>query len=429
MALLFTVLLGLSAAIIGYFLYDFGLRNFIDETEAAIDAEIRLIVRLPASELGDYTNQANHRHRYFYLLMELDGSKRSGNLPAIPEHIQLLTEGVIQFDAMIEGEPHRLAAKIHTFADGTRILVARDIHDITLRYERLKWLAGLIILFMAMVVLTSFLISQFVVGRINRITNTAKDIMETGDLSKRLVIDSQWDDLSHLSQTLNQLLTRIEVLMQGVRDVSDSIAHDLRTPLTRLRNALEEHQQGGHISAEDIQLLLQEADNLLATFNSLLRISNIENAKRHTAFASLDLAEVLKDVIELYEPLAEEKAQTLHTMISTPFPLNGDRDLLFQMLANLLDNAIKFSPENSTIHLSLGNGTLCIRDEGLGVPASDMDKIFVRFFRGNTSRNTEGSGLGLSLVKAITDLHHAETHIRNLNPGLEFNIYFPNTST
>ncbi len=280
---------------------------------------------------------------------------------------------------------------------------------------------------MLIVVSVSFFISIFVVGRINTIAHTAQQIMDTGDLSQRISIDSNWDDLSNLAQTLNALLDRVENLMQGIRDVSDNIAHDLRTPLTRLRNDLESAQQN-NLSSEDASRLLGDADQLLNTFSSLLRISNIEKGKRHHAFVQLNLETILEDVTELYDTLAEDKQVLLETSYMKVPDLNGDRDLLFQLFANLLDNAIKFSEPENKIQISLkqnsGQTLVTIADNGPGIPEKDKEKVFTRFYRTDASRNTPGNGLGLSLVKAVTDLHNAEIRLEDNEPGLRVVIVF-----
>jgi signal transduction histidine kinase len=280
---------------------------------------------------------------------------------------------------------------------------------------------------MLIVVLVSFFISVFVVSRINRISYTAQHIIDTGDLSQRISVDSNWDDLSDLARTLNNFLERIESLMQGVRDVSDSIAHDLRTPLTRLRNQLENARRSP-LNTLDITTLLSEADNMLETFNALLRISNIEKGKRHQAFSPVELAVILHDVIELYEPLAEEKNISINVSYAEASSIMGDRDLLFQLFANVLDNAIKFSPPEGTISIAtIDKGKklqITIADQGIGIPKTESEKVFNRFYRTEKSRNTLGNGLGLSLVKAIVEVHSGSATLHNNNPGLKIAITF-----
>lgn len=290
--------------------------------------------------------------------------------------------------------------------------------------EVMLWLTGLGIAFMILVILTSFAISTFVVGRTGQIAATAKSIMDTGDLSQRISIDSRWDDLGYMAEILNQLLARIEELMQGVKTVSDNIAHDLRTPLTRLRNNLETLQKSADPANADLyEDMVAEADRLLAAFAALLRISRIESERQRRQFVHMQLDDVMRDVIDMYEPVAEEKNITVRTQMEAT-PYHGDRDLLFQAFVNLLDNAIKFTPVGGTVDVMLDNKTLSIADSGPGVAPSDHDRIFERFYRSEASRNTPGNGLGLALVAAVAKLHNTSISLASANPGLRVRLSF-----
>lgn len=281
-------------------------------------------------------------------------------------------------------------------------------------------LSLLIILFMTLVVLTSYLISFFVVSRTNRIALTAQEIIQTGNLSQRLEVDSGWDDLSRMSDVLNAFLARNEELVEGIKRVSDNIAHDLRTPLTRLRNNLEMLRKTSN-DPSAVDALIEEADHLLGTFNALLRIARIETAQLRTQFGTLQLDQVLKDVTELYEPLAEQKKIALQLVVEEAV-YTGDKDLLFQAFANLLDNALKFTPAGKSIRLILRKESasyICIiRDEGVGIPDVEKDKVFNRFYRSEASRHMSGNGLGLSLVAAVIKLHHGTIELQDAAPGL-----------
>lgn len=289
-------------------------------------------------------------------------------------------------------------------------------------------IAGIVIIsLMSIVVLVSFIISRFVVSRINTIAATAQEIMHTGDLSRRISIETKWDDLSNLAQLLNSFLARNESLMEGIREVSNNIAHDLRTPLTHLRNQIEE-MKSKDAGAADIDALLAEADQILAIFHSLLRIANIEKGKRHQSFTQIELAGLLRDVAELYEPVAEEKDIRLVLDLHGHHAVAGDRHLLFQLFANLLDNAIKFSPQAGQVRLAITHSRemifIGIDDQGPGIPAAEKEHVFRRFYRGDASRSTQGNGLGLSLVKAIIDLHQGEIVLQDGHPGLHVKVGF-----
>lgn len=292
-------------------------------------------------------------------------------------------------------------------------------------YAHFQQLSFLIMVLMSIVVMVSFLISTFVVSRINTIAATAREIMDTGDLSRRISIDTHWDDLSNLAQVLNGFLSRIESLMDGIREVSNNIAHDLRTPLTHLRNQIEE-LKSRPVTDADIDALLAESDQILAIFQSLLRIANIEKGRLYQSFEAVNLSILLQDVAELYEPLAEEKSIRLILQQEDRPVIKGDRHLLFQLFANVLGNAIKFSPPDSEVSVKIDMGengvSILIDDHGPGINASEKEAVFRRFYRGDTSRSTEGNGLGLSLVKAIVDSHQGSIALEDNNPGLRVRV-------
>ncbi len=292
-------------------------------------------------------------------------------------------------------------------------------------YQQYQNLTLIIMALMLAVVLVSFGISYFVVSRINRIAVTANDIISTNDLSRRIAIDTQWDDLSNLAQLLNQFLSQIEILMIGVREVSNNIAHDLRTPLSGLRSDIES-LKGVKVEDHHLDALIADTDKMMRVFHSLLRITNIEQGKRAHGFGEVDLGALLHDVLDLYEPVAEEKEIVFKTAIPSQLYVRGDADLLFQLFANLLDNAVKFSPDNSVIEISANreNEHVCtaIRDYGPGIPDNEKDKVFKHFYRGDASRSTDGNGLGLSLVKAVVEQHQGKITLVDGNPGLNVNI-------
>lgn len=408
MALLFTLLCGFSLFILGYFGYFFARGHFIHGTEAVIDTEIKYLA----------DNQTYHASENMDRLFIPFDSK--GEAPALVSgDIERLKEGMIVFNHPQLTKTY--AAKIHTFPSNHKIVVAVDITETQQQFRLMKWLSVISMVLMILVVLVSYLISVFVVKGTNKIAKTAQNIMDTGDLSKRLEVSSRWDDLSNMSATLNLMLDRIEELMGGVRQVSDNIAHDLRTPLTRLRNHIEDaKKENGHVVNE---ALLNEADHLLNTFNALLRISRIETEKRREHFQTLALKPLLEDVIAFYEPLAETKNILISHQLSNA-TCTVDKDLLFQAYANIVDNAIKYTPANGHISIVMeSNDEQCIvviEDSGGGIPKQEVDYVFQRFFRGDASRSSSGTGLGLSLVKAVFDLHNGKITLENTNTGLKF---------
>jgi signal transduction histidine kinase len=404
MALLFTVLCGAAATALGFFINYFTKGHFVHSTESVIDTQIAYVEALGLE-------QAKLKTSGLYIPIENDAS--------LPENIQsdiaVLTEGIIVFDS--EDGEKQFAAKVYSYPDGKRLLVGTDITRVTRDFKFMQRLGIGSIIFVTLVVFVSYIISIFVVSGTNQIADTARQIINTGDLSRRLDIGKGWDDLSNMANVLNLLLDRIEELMLGVKQVSDNIAHDLRLPLTRLRNHIESLEP----SPEHAELM-QEVDQLMTTFNALLRISRIEQEQQRDQFTQLELSQLLTDVVELYEPLAESRTITIKKQL-IPYSIKGDRDLLFQAYANLLDNALKYSPDNSTVEISMQKTatslTVSVKDTGKGVEAKALDKIFDRFYRTDTARHTPGNGLGLALVKAVIELHNGQIRAEQCHPGFK----------
>ena len=430
MALLFTVLLSVSGAILGYLLLDFGRRDFFRAQEATLDAEMKA--------LASFANDPAERLLSLQKLLQLDpllrfryedqtGIVLSDSSQALPVDIRSLMAGVLYLELDTSQGRQVFATKLQRFADGSSMVLARNVHELASNYQGLKQLSWLIFFLLLAVVLVSFGISYFVVSRINRIAGIAQNIVETGDLSQRLTIDSRWDDLSNLSLVLNGFLAKIEDLMYGVREVSNQIAHDLRTPLSGLRSDIES-LKGQVVDDQKIDALLADADRTLAVFQALLRITNIEKGKRSTVMQLVDLEKIVQDVAGLYEPVAEEKEIVLQLRSEGLVQMRGDSDLLFQLFANLLDNAIKFSPAGGRILISVGREknqlVALIEDQGPGIAEAEKEKVFKHFYRGEASFKKPGNGLGLSLVRAVVDQHQAAISLENNAPGLRVRIVF-----
>jgi signal transduction histidine kinase len=263
------------------------------------------------------------------------------------------------------------------------------------------------------------------------ITRTA-DAIVAGDLSRRIERTGSGDDFDHLSATLNAMLDRIAGLMENLRQVSSDIAHDLRTPLSRLRQDLEEAKNQDLTAAgykSVVERAVAEADVLLETFSALLRIAQIEAGTRRSAFRLLDLSDVVRTVAEAYAPAVEERGRRLQTEITDAVQVNGDRGLLSQLFVNLVENALRHTPAGTTITLRLsrqGAAALAeVADTGSGIPKDERAKVLRRFYRLERSRTTAGSGLGLSTVAAIVELHHAAIELLDNEPGLRVVIRFP----
>ncbi|MCY4051687.1 MAG: HAMP domain-containing sensor histidine kinase [Gammaproteobacteria bacterium] len=267
--------------------------------------------------------------------------------------------------------------------------------------------------------------------KIARINQTTTSIM-SGNMSERVPLSKEADDLDLVAANLNVMLDRIETLMEDIRRVSDNIAHDLRTPLSRLRHKLEESlnkSESDSELAESLEKSIEAADSLLATFNALLRIAKIEAGHVEAGFCEIEISSLIKDIVDFYEPLAEEKQQTLKADIEADVKAYGDRNLLFQAFANILENAIKYTPDHGKISVSLNLSddqvTIIIADTGPGIPESEKEGIFVRFYRLDQSRNSPGSGLGLSMTKAIINLHKGSIEPESNQPGMRMVVQIP----
>jgi signal transduction histidine kinase len=270
--------------------------------------------------------------------------------------------------------------------------------------------------------------------RIEEINTTCQRIM-AGDLAQRIPLTGGDDDFDRLVVILNRMLEQIEELMQGVKQVTNNIAHDLRTPLSRLRRRLDmlrENDDSMKNQAELLDQAIGEADGLLITFKALLRISEVESGSRRGGFKDVDMTSLLQDLKEFYAPLSEEKEQTFIAEVPPSRPIQGDRDLLFQALANVLDNAIKYTPAAGSIRIMLHDQhdqlKIAICDSGPGVPLAAHEKVFERLYRLEVSRSTPGNGLGLSLVAAIVNLHHGRIELTDNRPGLNIAITLPRAS-
>lgn len=318
-----------------------------------------------------------------------------------------------------------------TMPDGNQLIVGQNVTALDIDHPDGVWMIFLILGAMSIAGVSSIVLGFFILRRLQTINKISQLIIDTGDLSQRIPRDGSGKDFDALAGNLNNMLEQIQQLMREVRQVSDNIAHDLRTPLTRLRNKLDllKHDDDVNDETQDIIFSLKnEADNLLNIFSALLRITNIESGQRHNAFKQLDLKAMFTDLHELYEPLAADKKQALLLKV-VPCKLLADGDLLFQALANIVDNAVKYTPEGGTISLSMLTKNdyvdIYIADNGIGINEDELSKVFQRFYRVEKSRNMQGNGLGLSLVSAVVGLHKGQVSLHQNNPGLKVSIRLP----
>jgi signal transduction histidine kinase len=325
-----------------------------------------------------------------------------------------------------------LRAAFETLPDGSHLLVGKDISDLD-QFARKIYiaLAAVLLLIFVLAVVSGIVATRRTVSRIESINATSRAIMQSG-LGERVPLCGSHDEWDQLAENLNSMLDRIEVLVGEVRQVTDSVAHDLRTPLTRMRGRLEQACAAAREGAADQQLInatLGDLDDVLRMFSALTRISQIETTSRTAAFRAVDLVEVSEAVVELFDAAAENKDVHLKVIGERPVVITGDRDLLFDAVANLVDNAIKHGREAGEVTVELNRSdsgaVIAVADDGPGIPLGEHQHVFRRFYRLERSRCTPGNGLGLSLVAAVARLHEARIKLLDNAPGLKVELRLP----
>jgi signal transduction histidine kinase len=367
-----------------------------------------------------------------YFVIDAAGKRLTGDLPITDRLglVELNSGQGAEGERSGENEPVRML--VRQLDGGFRLGVGEDLEQLGEMEETfLGILAAALGILLVLGIGGGLLLSLAFLRRVDMITQSA-DAIIAGDLSRRIKRTGSGDDLDHLSATLNVMLDRITGLMENLRQVSNDIAHDLRTPLSRLRQDLEEAQKRDLTPADFRRVIdgaVAEADVLLETFSALLRIAQIEAGTRRSAFRSVDLSDVLRTVAEAYAPAVEESGRTLRPEIAADVQVTGDRGLLSQLFVNLVENALHHTPPGTTIAVRLsrqsGGVVVEVADDGPGIPADERAKVFRRFYRLERSRTTVGSGLGLSTVAAIAELHHAGIELLDNEPGLRVVIRFP----
>ncbi len=370
-----------------------------------------------------------------YLLVDPLGNRIVGNMSSWPAGV---TEDNIFYKIPIKHFTRRSTAEMRAYGlpNGDQLLIGRDIKmqeglQIILR-DAMFWALGAMI---GLGVIGAVVIRSVFNRSLADIAATTKAIAR-GDLSQRVRRDMSGDEFDIMAETINDMLDRIARLMDGVRQVSNAIAHDLRTPITRARTRLE-FAASHAASADELRAAVERAtgelDGVVRVFEALLRISEIEAGARRSAFGPVDLNPVLTDLAEFYEPMADTRGIKLDTSWPTEVKVIGDRDMLQQAIANLLDNAIKFAPEHSTVRLAarLDNEVIEVHvaDNGPGIPQKDRTRATERFYRAEAARNTPGTGLGLALVAAIAQLHQGRLRLDDNRPGLRAVIVLPRNLT
>jgi signal transduction histidine kinase len=412
------------------------------QVEETIDAEIAgLVDQFRTQGLNGLARAIQERiesdpgSSSLYLFTAPDFTPFAGNLAAWPALRQESTGWLSFIREDPQGRAIPARARAFTLRAGLRddfhLLVGRDVREIVAMralFRRALFLGlGVTV---ALALAGGIAMSRSTMNRLDAINQTCRRIM-SGDLSQRIQTRGADDEIDRFAMTVNEMLDRIEQLMEGVRHVADGVAHDLRTPLTRMRASLEELKERSGFDDDSrgaVDDALAEADRLLMTFAALLRIARIESRSVALPFVVLRLDEVARDACDLYRAVAEERGLAL-VLEERAVQVEGDRDLLFQALANVLDNAVKYTPAGGRIRVRVeADGRLArlvVSDSGRGVPAEEREKVVRRFYRLERDREASGSGLGLSLVQAVATMHHGSLELEDNAPGLRVIVTLP----
>jgi len=434
LAITFGLVFVIAFVITGFITYQLLRQNLVQELDDSIK-EIHAVIAstyapddmedlISAVNTYAHVNKADER---IFALIDADGKPIAGNFSG--GTLQDGISDVSSEDLCLGGDTdYRVLSGM--IAD-KRLIVGQSyektdrLEDIT--FISFAWASVLVI---ALAIVGGVLLASKAQRRLDGIAK-AMDAVSHGQLDTRVPLQGNGDDIDAVSAQINQALERLSVLVETMRQISADIAHELKTPLNRLRMQIETAISGEERGEKVTAALLDsrdEADQINSTFEALLRISQIEAGARKTRFRAIDLAEVMTSVFEIYADVAEDNGQTLTTHVDTGGNciVQGDRELLTQMFVNLVENAIRHCPADTNIDLSLLKDdrqvTATVADTGPGIPAGEREKVFRRLYRLDKSRTTSGSGLGLSLVRAIADLHGGSVILRNNNPGLRVDI-------
>lgn len=445
---LYLILFGLCAVLVVFYMTTLAAGFFMNETRMAIEQEVRSLDRIyQRGGMRGLVVAIERRARapgaFVYLVADPTGRMLAGNVRTLEPGV-LDTSGWTRRPFAYEkfhvrGEDSlqpRAVANIFQFENGMRVLVGRDLGE----PERFQVIVRrALILALGLMALGGLLIWFFIgrraLKRIDAVSAASAGIV-AGDLSRRLPVSAAGDEFDRLSASLNTMLGRIETLNDGLREVSDSIAHDLKTPLTRLRNRAEEALRKGDGEAgyrDALEDMIGESDQLIRVFNAMLQISRVEAGYTKFTPEPVDLAAVATELAELYEPLIEDAGGHLEIELANPLVADGNRELIGQAVTNLIDNAIKYglASEGGTVTLTgrvddtEARVELLVCDTGDGIAPTDRERAIRRFERLDESRTASGSGLGLSLVDAIMRQHGGQLRLEDNAPGLCVVLSFP----
>lgn len=429
------------------------LNEIKTQVDAGLRAEVDALMRLhkvkgadalrqtidalstPASLAQSDTGDSGPRQ---YLLIDARHQVLAGTLSAWPAAADSIAKGWVTLHMTAHGnEPgldsarhYRLRANIQLLPDGDKLLVGQSLNEVDeLREQMLTLMLLVTVLFLGAGLGGGWWIGRSVLHRLQQVTGAADRIM-AGDLTQRIpAMQGGNDEFALLTHKLNAMLDRIEQLLKQTREVAENVAHDLRSPLTRLRGAAEMALLRGDSERQRdaLRKAIEQTDDIVATLNAILSIAQIQSSARHD-WTAVDLSAICSDAAELYEALAEDKSIRFESRIADNAVVKGNRQLISQAVGNLLDNAIKYTPREGQVILAVshsnGRSRITVTDSGPGIPADLREKVLQRFVRLDSSRSLPGNGLGLALVKAVADLHSAELTLEENSPGLRISLSF-----
>ena len=411
--------------------------------------DLHEVIRLDSADLVDQYHESGHSElateiaertaapdddNAVYELIGADGSLLTGQFATLPESVRN-SDGWIEFEEHNEEGMVRVVAKVQKLSDGSRLLTGRRSRNQD-RFEALVKRTSLFALLAAAGLggLIGWITARWVARRLESTYDITRRV-GAGELALRIPEDDSDDSFDRLAKRINAMLDRIQELLDGVRHATDHIAHDLRTPLTRLRNRLEDMRAKPSDPAQfnaELDAATAETDQLLATFSALLRLTRIEAQTADADDPEVAMQPLVLDAVELYAPIAVERGLALEEKTATCV-LRGDADQLFQLVANLLDNALKYATTGTRVVLHLyddGDAIhLIVGDNGAGIPVADRERVFDRFVRLEEHRGSPGSGLGLSLVRAITHRHGGTVTLEDNLPGLRVRVRLPHAAS
>lgn len=408
------------------------------EYQARTDVEKELVSLREAEHDGTLAAQIHQRMSAaptgadYYLLSDANGRKIEGNLVYRPRTAGWQSSPLTGARGRHKDHAQRVELLVTELADGNWLTVGRDFREIGELDEDLsRYFRNCIATMIALALLSGAVAGHLFVKQVDSLSGEAEQIV-MGELAGPLTQRRRGAEFQRLAGRLNRMLERIRILMENMHQVSNDIAHDLRTPLARLRQRLE----SAHLGPDDPVLLrdaiersLADVDGVLATFGALLRISRVEARERRAGFHALNLSELFASLVEAYGPVAEDHGKRVRADITPDLHARGDRALLAQMLSNLIENAIHHTPAGTDIAITLrtdgGHFTGSVEDDGPGIASQHHHAVFRRFFRLDSSRSSAGCGLGLALVSAVADLHRIALELRDRAPGLAVHMRFP----